>query len=94
LKGTLEEMKYTSAETETKTEPHKGKILIVDDAPSLNKHITYYLTELNYHFEFVNSIEEANSLFDNTRLDVILYAHELRFLKIYHQNVLRDTKSF
>ena len=64
-----------------KTETYKGKILVINDAPSVSKCLAKWLTEMGYRYTFVDSVDEVHDLLEQVDFDTIVHGHEFFFTK-------------
>jgi len=68
-------------EMEYKTVPYRGKVLIINDTPSISNRIAKWLRGMGYYSAFVDSDDDSRDLWDYTEFDTILYGHEFLLKK-------------
>ena len=59
--------------------PPGGKVLVIDDEPSVSKRLAKWLSRMGYCYTFVDSVDDANELLEQTDFDIVLYGHEFHF---------------
>ena len=55
-----------------------GKVLVINDAPKISNRLARWLAK-KYQYVFVKSAEDADTLMQRERFDVIIYSHEFLF---------------
>ncbi len=65
-----------------KNEPHKGKILIINDEPGISKWLAKHLARMQYRPAFVDTLDEANAVLEHVDFDAVMYAHEFLFTNL------------
>ncbi len=55
---------------------YRGKVIIINDRPSVGKRLARRLTEMGYHYTFVQTVDEAADLLEHADFDVVLYTPE------------------
>ncbi len=58
-----------------------GRVLVIDDEPSVSKLLAEWLAQMGYCYTFIGNTDDANELLEHTDFDVVLYGHEFRFSK-------------
>ena len=56
-----------------------GKVLVIDDEPSVSKRLAKWLAQMGYCYTFIDNVDEANELLEQADFDVVLYGHEFHF---------------
>ena len=56
-----------------------GKVLVIDDEPSVSRRLAEWLTQMGYCYTFVDNVDDANYLLEQADFDVVLYGHEFHF---------------
>lgn len=56
-----------------------GRLLVINDAPSVCERLARWLKQKGYQFIFVGSPQEADNLMKHDCFDAIIYGHEFRF---------------
>jgi len=74
---------YKGGPNKPKAETHKGKILIINDAP-VGDWLIRWLVKNRYCYAFTDSEDGANALLEREHFDAVIYSHEL----LYPQKVL------
>ena len=59
-----------------KTEPYKGKILVINDEPAIRDGLVRWLVRTGYHYALVDRAHEAEALLEHARFDTIVHSHE------------------
>ena len=55
---------------------HKGRVIVIDDEPSVGDRLSRWLTETKRTCVFVKTYEEAKELLNVQRFDAVVYGHE------------------
>jgi DNA-binding NtrC family response regulator len=63
-----------------RTEPDKGRILVINDVPGIRDNIPLWQARPMYDYTFVDSVHEAAALLEHTHFDAVVYGSDLRFL--------------
>ena len=58
-----------------------GKVLVINDVPSIGDRLVRWLAQQGYHCVLANSSEEARLLLGHNRFDAILHGREFTFLR-------------
>ena len=73
---------------ERKEVTQRGRLLIIDDEPSLHNRLVKWLTKTKYRYAFVDSVDEAKRLLEHKDYDAVVYAHEFLFKMALGRKVL------
>lgn len=71
-----EAVEYKGGPNKPKTETHKGKILIINDAP-VGNWLIRWLVKNRYCYAFIDTEDEADALLEREHFDAVIYSHEL-----------------
>ena len=71
-----EAVEYKGKPSKPKAETHKGKILIINDAP-VGDWLIRWLVKNRYCYAFTDSEHGANALLEREHFDCVIYSHEL-----------------
>jgi len=61
--------------------PYRGKLIIIDDEPSLSDRLAKWLKNNGYYYAFVDNDKDATDLLKHEYFDAVVYSHELSFNK-------------
>ena len=59
--------------------PAKGRVLVIEDTPSIRHRVALWLKKEEHPHTFVNTDEEAAELLRHVRFDAVMYGHEFVF---------------
>jgi len=60
-----------------------GKILVINDEPSVSVDTAKWLTNTGYRYVFVDNVEEAKDTLEKEEFDLVIFGHEFLFYRKY-----------
>ena len=60
-----------------------GKILVINDEPSVSIDTAKWLTNTGYRYVFVDNVEKAKDALEKEEFDLVIFGHEFLFFRKY-----------